>query len=190
MTRNFKNILDKQENKTAELSAHTYRPIADYKVTHPPVTVCPNRQLLKCVCRTQKALEQISGAVTSATSSKTDLNKCLLAQYESQLGEVKAQLSLISRDVASLEPEDKDLSKLEDDVYKFHFDLSLKLHRSLCCKDKSLTSLNDKTGVKLPRLEVPSFNGNFVNWQLFWEQYCISVHDKTNCLVTQRNSLT
>ena len=179
MTRNFKNILDKQENKTAELSAHTHRPIADYKVTHPPVTVCPNRQLLKCVCRTQKALEQISEAVTSATCSKTDLNKCLLAQYESQLGEVKAQLSLISRDVASLEPEDKDLSKLEDDMYKFHFDLSLKLHRSLCGEDKSSTSLNDKTGVKLPRLEVPSFNGNFVNWQLFWEQYCISVHDKT-----------
>ena len=85
MTWNFKNILEEQENKTAELSAHTHRPIADYKVTHPPVTVCPNRQLLKCVCHTQKALEQISGAVTSATSSKTDLNKCLLAQYESQL---------------------------------------------------------------------------------------------------------
>ena len=117
-TRNFKNILDKQENKTAELSSRTHRPIADYKVTHPPVTVCPNRQLLKCVHHTQRALEQISGAVTSATASKTDLNtcKCLLAQYESQLGEVKVQLSLIIyRDIASLEPEDEDLSKLEDD---------------------------------------------------------------------------
>ena len=147
-------------NKTASYQpTHTHTPIADYKMTHPPVTVCPNCQLLKCVCRTQRALEQISGDVTSATASKTDLNKCLLAQYESQLGEVKVQLSLISRDVASLEP---DLSKLEDDVYKFHFDLSLKLHHSLCGEDKSLTSLNDKTGVKLPRLE-PSFNGNFVN---------------------------
>ena len=124
MMRNFKNILDELENKTAELSSRTHRPIADYKVvTHSPVTVCPNRQLLKCVSHTQRALEQISGAVTSATASKTDLNKCLLAQYESQLGEVKAQLSLISRDVNSLEPEDEDLSKLEDEVYKFHFDL-------------------------------------------------------------------
>ena len=79
------------------------------------------------------------------------------------VGEVKAQLSLISRDVASLEPEDENLSKLEDDVYKFHFDLSLKLHYSFHGEDKSSTSLNDKTGVKLPRLEVPSFNGNFVN---------------------------
>ena len=88
--RNFKNILGEQENKTAELSSHTHRPIADYKVTHPPVTVCPNHQLLKCVRRTQRALEQISGAVTITTASKTDFNKCLLAQYESQLGEVKA----------------------------------------------------------------------------------------------------
>ena len=162
-TRNFKNILDEQENKTAELSSHIHRPIADYKVTHPPVTVCPNRRLLKCVRRTQRALEQISEAIT--TASRTDLNKYLLAQYKSQLhvGEVKAQLSLISRDVASLEPEDKDLSKLEDDVYKFHFDLSLKLHCSLHGEDKSSTSLNDKTGVKLPRLEIPSFNRNLVN---------------------------
>ena len=132
-------------------------------MTHPLVTVCPNHQLLKCVRRTQRALEQIPGAVTSATASKTDHNKCLLAQYESQLGEVKAQLSLISRDVASLEPEDESLSKLEDDMYKFHFDLSFKLCRSLHGEDKSSTSLNDKTGVKLPRLEVTSFNGNFVN---------------------------
>ena len=86
-------------------------------MTHPLVTVCPNCQLLKCVRRTQRALEQISGVVTSATASKTDLNKYLLAQYESQLGEVKAQLSLISKDVASLESEDEDLPKLEDDVY-------------------------------------------------------------------------
>ena len=161
--RNFKNILDKQENKTAELSSCTHRPIADYKVTHPLVTVCPNHQLLKCVRRTQRALEQISGAVTITTASKTDLNKCLPAQYESQLGEVKAQLSLISRDVASLEPEDEALSKLKDDMYKFHFDLSFKLCCSLHGEDKSSTSLNDKTGVKLPRLEVTSFNGNLVN---------------------------
>ena len=66
MTRNFKNILEEQENKTAKLSSRTHRPIADYKVTHPPVTVCPNRQLLKCVRYTKRTLEQISGAVTLA----------------------------------------------------------------------------------------------------------------------------
>ena len=136
--------------------------------------------MLKCVRRTQRALEQISGAVTSATASKTDLNKCLLAQYESQLGEVKAQPSLISKDVASLEPEDEACPNWKMTcTCKFHFDLSLKLHHSLHGEYKTSTSLNDKTGVKLPRLEVPCFNGNFANWQLFWEQYCISLHYKT-----------
>ena len=164
MTQNFKNILDKQENKTAELSSRTHRPIADYIVTHLPGN-CLSKLSTAQVCPlySESSRTNIWNCNYSTTASKTDLNKCLLAQYESQLGEVKAQLSLISRDVASLEPEDKDLSKLEDDMYKFHFDLSLKLHRSLCGEDKSSTSLNDKTGVKLPRLEVPSFNGNFVN---------------------------
>ena len=91
----------------------------------------------------------------------------------------KAQLSLISRMLLLLRPEDEDLSKLKDKVCKLHFELSLKLCHSLHSEDKGLTSLNNKTGVQMPRLEVPKFDVNFVNWQLVWEQYHISVHDRT-----------
>ena len=36
------------------------------------------------------------------------------------------------------------------------------------------------TGVKLSKLEVPTFDGNLINWKRFWEQFCVSVHDRTN----------
>ena len=34
------------------------------------------------------------------------------------------------------------------------------------------------TGVNLPRIEIPTFDGNILNWRLFWEQFQAAVHDK------------
>ena len=36
------------------------------------------------------------------------------------------------------------------------------------------------TGVKLPKLDVPVFDGNILNWTRFWEQFRVSVHDRTS----------
>ena len=33
-------------------------------------------------------------------------------------------------------------------------------------------------GVNLPRIEIPTFDGNILNWRLFWEQFQAAVHDK------------
>ena len=35
-------------------------------------------------------------------------------------------------------------------------------------------------GVRLPKLEVPTFDGNILKWKCFWEQFCISVHDRSS----------
>ena len=35
-------------------------------------------------------------------------------------------------------------------------------------------------GVKLPKLDVPTFDGNILNWTTFWEKFCISVHERFN----------
>ena len=32
--------------------------------------------------------------------------------------------------------------------------------------------------VKLPKLDVPQFSGNILHWTRFWEQFCISVHER------------
>ena len=41
-------------------------------------------------------------------------------------------------------------------------------------------SVDESKGVKLPKLEVPMFDGNLLNWKTFWEQFCVSVHSRTN----------
>ena len=34
------------------------------------------------------------------------------------------------------------------------------------------------SGINLPRIEIPTFDGNILNWRLFWEQFQAAVHDK------------
>ena len=38
----------------------------------------------------------------------------------------------------------------------------------------------ERKGVKLPKLDVPKFDGSILNWRSFWEQFCVAVHDRTH----------
>ena len=35
-----------------------------------------------------------------------------------------------------------------------------------------------KDGIKLPKIKVPTFDGNVMNWRSFWEQYDVFIHSK------------
>ena len=39
---------------------------------------------------------------------------------------------------------------------------------------------SDGSGVKLPKLDVPTFDGSIIHWKQFWDQFTVSVHDRTN----------
>ena len=36
------------------------------------------------------------------------------------------------------------------------------------------------SGVKLPKLDVTAFDSNLLHWKQFWEQFCVSVHDRSD----------
>ena len=37
-----------------------------------------------------------------------------------------------------------------------------------------------ETGIKLPKIGIPTFNGDIMEWKNFWEQFQLAVHQKTN----------
>ena len=63
------------------------------------------------------------------------------------------------------------------------FDCSVRIKKLLASvsvpSDASAPSPDSK-GVRLPKLDVPRFDGEILNWRSFWEQFCISVHERTN----------
>lgn len=44
----------------------------------------------------------------------------------------------------------------------------------------TITSVADGKGVKLPKLDVPTFDGDILHWKQFREQFCVSVHDRSS----------
>ena len=52
------------------------------------------------------------------------------------------------------------------------------------------TESSDETphnpGVRLPKVDVPTFNGDILNWRTFWKQFCIVIHDRTHLADAER----
>ena len=42
------------------------------------------------------------------------------------------------------------------------------------------------TGLKQPKFSVPTFDGDILNWSNFWDQFSVSIHDKTKLSGTEK----
>ena len=95
----------------------------------------------------------------------------------------KREVAEINNTLLSLTLEESDdLPSRVTDLEKRLFDCSLslkELSRSSTTPSSSL-SHPDSKGVKLPKLDVPQFSGNILHWTRFWEQFCISVHERSS----------
>ncbi len=114
---------------------------------------------------------------------------CLLQQYTEQLTETKAESTDICRSLLTFEVEDDSelgllLNHIERNIL---FDLSLAIKKLLRAHDPpSISSMPDPSEVKLSKLDVPTFDGNILNWKAFWEQFDVSVHSRTNLTDTEK----
>ena len=121
-------------------------------------------------------LSSIIRAIDNPSLDPRDV--CLLRQYEEDLGDLKREFGDVRSSLYSLEIEEGGkISILLASVRDSVFGCSLKL-KKLTEKGKKLTTESD--GVKLPKLEVPTFDGDILQWKSFWEQFVVSVHGRTN----------
>ena len=54
------------------------------------------------------------------------------------------------------------------------------------CDKASADSPPDGKLIKLPKLDIPTFNGNILHWLTFWEQFCITIHDRSDLSPAQK----
>ena len=102
---------------------------------------------------------------------------CKIRHWQEQLSDFKSELAEIRNSLLSMDLEDYDgLNKQQSEVENRIFNVSLKAKRLL----ESRSAAADSKGIKLPKLEIPTFNGDILSWLTFWEQFCVSVHDRTN----------
>ncbi len=116
----------------------------------------------------------------------------LLHHYEEQLSDYKSALAEIRRTLLSMElTEGDELETLTSALDKITFYCGLQLKRLMYVpssgSDETTASITTAPkGVRLPKIDVPTFNGNLVNWRTFWEQFSVAIYDRPRLSVTKK----
>ena len=145
-----------------------------------PPTNSDNRKILA------HKLQHLKRSLSSASDIISPLSKdsediCRVRQQEEQLFDYKKDLADLRGDLFSL---DLEVMVLHTSLEKLLFDCSLHVKELLQAHSHestpSLAAHSDSKGVKIPKFDVPTFHGSILSWKRFWEQFCISVHDRSS----------
>ena len=121
----------------------------------------------------------------------------LVHVYQEQLSDVKQELGHIRHEITAQCTQDvsDELHTTITTLDKSIFDMSLRVNKWLYnpkCTPEAVSTPEVK-GVRLPKLEVPTFDGGILHWQSFWEQLCVAIHGRdisdTQKLVYLQHSL-
>ena len=114
--------------------------------------------------------------------------KVLKTNYEAQIAKVNAASEEISALITTEEDLTKDIEEtlVLDDVF---YATLVKIDEKLASAPKpdtkpkvTTTPASSNTGVtntKLPKIELPPFEGDILHWQTFWDKFESNVHTKT-----------
>ena len=161
-------------------SYSTVRKLASWKLSH-----------------LQTNLSTVSTGIASLSDETADV--CLLYQFQEQVGDIKKELGDLRNSILSLDPEEAgelqtSLTALDKGVFDCSLQIKKLPHSSSQPRGSSVTTSQDGKGVRLPKIDVPTFDGNILNWRSFWEQFNVSVHCRSTLsdpekLVYLRHSL-
>ena len=138
-----------------------------------------------------KRLHHLLSSVNSISSNLSSLpygadGVATLHHYAEQLAEFGREAADVRGVLYSLDLSESDeLTVLQAEVEKILSVTSIESKRrlSIMTSATSHTAASgplESRGVKLPRIEVPTFDGNLLHWMRFWEQFEVAVHNKTN----------
>ena len=127
----------------------------------------------KRITRLEKTMSNVDAEIAKISDPPIDL--CLVRQREEQLHGLKQDLNDIGKALVTLDLDDKDELMVRHTALDTKiFEDSLQLKRMI---QDSIAS-TDSHEVKLPKLDVPVFNGNILHWSTFWEQFTVAVHSR------------
>ena len=169
--------LNEQDDLLAELSVRITRLIGRCTA----VDATPRKITARKLSHIKKAISHISSAIAALIGDPDD--KYLLLQFEEQFIDLKKELSDIRRDLLSSELEESDElvvlpATLESDMFNSSIKIKKLISSSTPTSAVPTTSPSESKGVRLPKLEVPTFDGDILNWRSFWEQFSVSVHSR------------
>ena len=172
-------VLDKHEDDVTATSLRLQNIIA---TSSSSVDTGKKKALSRKLARVERRLKATEEALASVKEDQDDV--ALLEQYQEQMSDAKRELSTIYEELVAVDlPDDHALVTQHAGLEKLHFDCSHLIRKLLSSRaslyTKATATASDKTS-KLPKLDVPTFDGDVLRWQSFWEQFETSVHNCTS----------
>ena len=169
--------LDEHDEELSLLTVQVQQLVATCSAPPTSARKLASRKLVQL----QRSLTPLRDAVATLSGGTDDV--CLLRHHEEQLSELKKELRDIGADLLALDLGDTDelttkQSALQKELSQCYLDLE-RLLSAHSINSRPSPPTPDNTGVKLPKLDVPTFDGNLLNWRTIWEQYQISIHDSS-----------
>ena len=169
--------LDDHDNQVSELNIRIQRLTS---LLTPSSASNLRKSSLRRLAHLKVKIASIRGSIEVVTNN--DDGVCTLQQYQEQIADLKKELKEIQSPLLEVDLERSDpLIEAQDAVERDIFQCSLAikkcLHSTAVIKPSATP---EATGAKLPKLEVPTYNGDILCWKGFWEQFCVSVHDWVN----------
>ena len=155
----------------------------------PDARADPQRVVSKRLAHLEKGLNSVCDEIAAMPADSRD--DCLIRQREEQLLETKRELGNISRDLLSLDlDDDHALMTLQSTLESKIFDNLLALKRKLSSLQPTAVPVaggaSDGKGVRLPKIDVPTFDGSILHWKSFWEQFSVAVHNRRDISDTEK----
>ena len=183
-------ILDQHDDRVSEFQMRLSTLCSISARGPTPSGDTPEKILLsRRLSRLERKLHSSHSAIAALTSDHPDVP--LIKEYKEKIAEYKVESSQLCEEMLVMGlPDEDDLfllhSRLDDQLFQCSH-----LIRKLLTEYDTTTAITPSTGVKLPKLDVPTFDGNLLNWTQFWEQFCVAVHDisDTEKLVYLRHAL-
>ncbi len=178
-------ILDKHDDEVASLA---YR-LEQLSKTRAPDAGKGGRTIAtRRLSQLDKKLSTLNAAIEKLSSDPSETH--LVHLYEEQLRDCKVELGEVRTEVLSLVRDESD--ELNTTVLKIDqgiFDMSLQVKKLLYRPDRAPETPKPASGfkgVRLPKIDVPMFDGDILHWQTFWEQFCIAIHDRSDISGTEK----
>ena len=131
------------------------------------------------VVRLQQVAADTEGILGAVADDHDDVP--LLEQYREQLAQYKKELSTVCDDLVAL---DLEVFKSHVRLESLHFDCSHRVKKLLSAHSSRSTTVTtaatDNKGSRLPKLDIPTFNGDVLQLRQFWEQFQVSVHHRSS----------
>ena len=177
--------LDDHDDRASELAIRVQRLIS----TLSPSTIeGVSRTSSRRLSRLQEKLDVIQGVVNAIPEDRSDDDSaCTLEQYIEQIADIKAELKdvqtcLLNIDLTAEDP----IIRTQDEIERTIFRCSVAIKKRLRASTTRDTPTPRTPGAKLPKLEVPAFDGDILKWKSFWDQFNVSIHGRSDLTAAEK----